>query len=494
MSIGFKLIDPTAAASAVFLEQEYQRGSLGGLVIPQKILLLGQYNAGKTPTDDVAQLLLSPDHAATLYGLGSMLHIMALAAFAGARNVPVYTCPIADDGAAAAAEGDITVNGTATGPGTLSLYIAGKRVPVYVRTGDTDDEIAEAIADAISAKTELPVTALAESGVVTLTAKWKGATGNDITILTDLCVGEAECRPTGVALVITNMAAGATDPDIEDALAALGDPWYTWIVSPYNSDAQLDLIEASGDARMLPETIRPFAGVCGYTGTLADYLTWLDSRNSAWTSVMPVPGSPNLPLEIAAATAGVCATSAQVRPGAPYRGQKLRGILPSDETWIYPQRDQVVKAGGSTFLVASDGTVLIEDLVTTRTENEIGAADDSFRWTETIANLQAKLYSLEQLFRGEPFASAIVVDDKAVTSAPYAIRPKTAKAYTIRLVDELWVPYALTKNRDEVVAGIRSEIDSGNPGRINTSVPDVFAAGLKIMAGKLNWSFYPPAV
>jgi len=70
MSVPFTLVDPLAAASAVFLEQEYQRNSLGGLIIPQRILLLGQYNAGKTPTDNVPQLLLSEGDAATATGWG----------------------------------------------------------------------------------------------------------------------------------------------------------------------------------------------------------------------------------------------------------------------------------------------------------------------------------------------------------------------------------------------------------------------------------------
>ncbi len=80
-----------------------------------------------------------------------------------------------------------------------------------------------------------------------------------------------------------------------------------------------------------------------------------------------------------------------------------------------------------------------------------------------------------------------------MTGVDYAIRPKTVKAYAIKLIDELWIPRALTKNRDAVVAGIVSEIDSGNPNRINIQVPDDLAAGLKIIAAKLSWSFTAPS-
>ena len=351
MSIGFKLIDPNAAASAVFLEQEYLRASLGGLLVPHKLLLVGQWRTGQTPapTPNVPQLLLSADHAATLYGLGSPLHIMAIAAFAGCRNVPVYALPITAGGGAVAATGTINPTLTTVTAGTLSLYIAGKRVQVGVAATDTEEDICDAVAAAINAMTELPVTATSESTDVKLDAKWAGLSGNDIDIAFDLVDGEADQEPGGITWVITPMATGATDPTIDTALAALDDTWYTEIVSQWTVDAQLDDIEDAGDARVLPGIQRPFAGFAGYNGTLADFLTLLASRNSAWTTLVPVDGSPNLKFEIAAAAAGVYAAGQQSRPGCPVRGSKLPEIMGGGVRWTYAQRDIVVKTGGSTF-------------------------------------------------------------------------------------------------------------------------------------------------
>jgi len=494
-NVNFEFVPSNAAAPGVFVEQKAVRGSLGSLLIPQIILLIGQYNSGKTPTDNCPKLLSGgADQAADLYGLGSMLHIMAMAADRGRATVPLYALPVPDAIAAVEASGLITVTGTATGSGTISLYIAGKLVRVSVAKDDTFDVIAEAIADAITANVNLPVTAAADSGDVVITSKWKGLTANGITIEIDLGGDTEELNePAGVTVVITDMASGATDPDIATALAALGDTWYTIIANPYTADDQLDDLEEAGDARIHPLVKRPFIGICGYVDTLANFLTFLDTRNSIWTTAMPVEGSPNLSGEIAASVAGVAAANWQSRPGVPYRGY-LPGILhgTADEKWTYAQRDQVIKAGGSTFRIGSDGTVYVDALATTRTLNDLGADDDSWRWTETVSNIQAKIYSVEQLFLGEPFISAIVVDDAAVTGVSYAIRPKTVKAYAIRLVDELWVAKALTKERNAVVAGIIAEIDSGNPGRINLLIPDVLAAGLKIIAGKIQWSFYAP--
>jgi phage tail sheath gpL-like len=66
-------------------------------------------------------------------------------------------------------------------------------------------------------------------------------------------------------------------------------------------------------------------------------------------------------------------------------------------------------------------------------------------------------------------------------------------AYAVDLVRQLWEPLALTKEADAAVAGIRAEIDGTNPGRINLLIPDVHAAGLRIIAGRVQWSFYAPA-
>jgi len=492
MSVSFNLVDPTARASAVFVEEQAVRGSLGGLVIPQKILVIGQYNAGMTPDDGVAQRILSREDGATRYGYGSLLDLQLQAAFKGAGSVPVYALPLADDGGSVVAAGTINVTGPATGAGVIALYIAGKRVPVAVASGDDAATIETAITAAINADPTLPVEAVEDSAEIVVTAKWKGASGNQITIEQDLAPGDAVAEPAGVALTIVDMAAGATDPTLATALAALGDEWYTLIACPYNADGSLDEIEAAGVARALPAVMRRFLAVTGWAGTFADYLTALLDRNSNSSAYMPAEGSPNHPAEIAAAAVGVMAARAQATPGRPYRGLVLDGILPSAARWTSAQRDLAVKAGGSTFRVTPSETVAIEDLCTTRTLNDLAAEDYTWLFAETVANIQAKVYSLEQVFLSEPFVAGVIVDDASTTAAQYAIRPKTVKAYLIQLIDELWVPLALTKERDAVVAGIVTGIDPANPNRIDAMVPDVLAAGLKIIAIVERFSFYAP--
>ena len=153
MSISFDYVPAGAIASGVFIEQKYQRTGVPG-PIPQRIALLGQYNTGKTPDENLPQPVTSADEVADIAGLGSMLHRMAQKLFAniGSGSVLVDIFPLAAGTGTAA--GTFAITGPATSAGTFSLYIGGDAVKVAVENGDTATEIATALAAAINAAQE----------------------------------------------------------------------------------------------------------------------------------------------------------------------------------------------------------------------------------------------------------------------------------------------------------------------------------------------------
>jgi phage tail sheath gpL-like len=251
-------------------------------------------------------------------------------------------------------------------------------------------------------------------------------------------------------------------------------------------------METAGTARVAPQIKRPFAGIVGSRDTLSDYTTWLASRNSPWTTSIPVESASSPVYEIAAAAAGAIIGSAMADPARPSKTLALVGIrggvLPN---WTGAQKDTIVLLGGSWTKRGVDGVVALGDCITTYVTSA-GGADDavtSWRYLTTILKLQAKVYSLDQLFAGFPFDRAIIISDAQVTSKQYAISPKTAKAFVIKLIDDLWIPNAWSKDRDTIVAGIIAEINSGNPQRMDVKVPDVMSAELAIVAVKYEWGF-----
>jgi phage tail sheath gpL-like len=485
--ITFETVNDNAIASATFIENKFRKTGVSG-PIPQKVAVLAHYNSGKTPTENVGVKIESVDDAADRAGLGSMAHRMFQKLFGaiGSALIDVYWFPLA--AGTGSSTGTITVAVTTVTAGTKNFYIAGKKVPVIIAAGLSANAIAALIVTAVNADTSLPVTAAAVDNVVTLTAKWTGLSANQITIEADLGSGDSSIAPGGCTFAIVDMAGGSANPSIATALANFGDTFYTFVVCPFNEDGSLDLLEAAGVVRIGDSVKKPFVGVVGYNDTKANYITWLGSRNSPWSTSMPVEGSPNHPAEIAASVAGACAASAQRDPARPFKDLLLYDIMPgTGAEWTGSEKDAIELIGGSAFKLIN-GAVYIHDLLNTYTTNEYGAADDSWRYAVTITNIQAKYYSMDSVFGSEPFNRGIVVDDNAITSKPYAISPVKAKSYAISLVD-YWISQGWSKERDAIVAGIVTEINALNPGRIDILIPDIISVGLRIVAIKYNWAF-----
>jgi phage tail sheath gpL-like len=491
----FSLVPLTAAASQVFIEQENIRRTLGSLIIGEKVLAPGQYNTGKTPTVDVPQLITSKNDAWTRYGRGSMLAAMYEIHERIAPWVPFYALPLADAGAGVAAVGSILVASAVTVAGVKAIFIGGRKITVTCPVG-TADATAVLINAAINAALDLPVTSGVVTATCTLTARHKGTYGNGIKIEVDLDSGDLEAEPTGGALTITQIGigtAGATDPpNVAAALAALGDIWYTLIAFPWNDSVNVGLMETAGTARVAPGIKRAFAGIVGSIATLADFTTWLGSRNSPWTTAIPVEAGSSPIYEIAAAAAARIAGDASADPARRSMGQVLTGIRGGVlANWTGAQKDAIVTAGGSWTRRETDGVVHLGDVITTYVTNTGGGEDavTSWRYLTTILKMQAKVYSIDQLLAGDPFIRAIIISDSQVTGKAYAISPKTLKAYAIKLVDELWIPQCWSKDRDTIVAGIVAEINTGNPARMDLLIPDAMTAELAILGVKYEWGF-----
>jgi phage tail sheath gpL-like len=488
--IGFSLVPSAAIASGVFVEQENIRTGVGGLVIPQKIALFGQYNAGKSPVDYTPRQIFSADEAAQLYGIGSMLHLMARKTFMGSGTVEVYACPIPADGGATASAGSITVSGVATSGGTIALFIGGQKVSVKVTLGDSANSIASAISNAIAAAVNTPVLPTPSGAVVSLAVKWAGETGDQVSLKQDVDDGDSLKEPTGISLALSQPTGGATDPDPSDAFEALGATFFTQIAFPYTSATPLAALNAYWTARVAPEVKKPFIAFIGTTALRADYLAGLAARNSPSETYVHAEDSPNMAFEVAASCVGVCARSAAANPARPWKTLTLPGIRSGGRpAFTYTEHDAIQRAGGGTTDGNLDGSVVIHDLVTTYKTNSLGAADDAWRYPETIANIQAKVYSLDNLFSGKPFDRGIVITDSTVTGISYAISPRRVKAYVHQLIDELWIPQLWSKERDAIMDSIVCEIDSGNAGRINIQLTDNLAAGLRVVAILYQWAF-----
>ena len=175
-----------------------------------------------------------------------------------------------DDGAGATDQTrTITVSAAATGAGTISLYIAGRRIPVPISGALAVNAVATAINTAIvnaggAAAGVLPVTSAVAAAVVTLTAR-NGGASSDIDVRHSYQPDDS--LPPGVGLTIAAGTAGATDPDITDALDTVTDERFNVIAHPYNDAAIMATLESELLARWGPTRQLDGVAFTGYRGT-----------------------------------------------------------------------------------------------------------------------------------------------------------------------------------------------------------------------------------
>jgi phage tail sheath gpL-like len=403
----------------------------------RKIVIIGTYDPAKTGvTAEVAEFINSAADAADKYGFGSMIHRLALSAYAGSQGLQTWVVPQAEAGGAVAASGTLTVTGPSTEAGTVYLYIGGDLVKVAVASGDTDATIAASIETAVNADTSLPVTASAALGVVTITAKTKGTWGNKIALTFNW--GFQETLPAGVSIVVVDMASGATDPDITDALTnGLGngdnanEKDFTALVHGYGYvTAQLNALSTYNGSGNLFEgcyqrtVARPMRSLTGDTAAGSAGLSTLialgDGRKTDRTNgVIAVPGSPSHPEEIAALAMGTMELINGTRAEESYVGRTLSGVIPGAmaDRWTvqYTDRDTAVKAGVSPTL-AKDGGVVMQNVVSFYHPDSVPDDSNGYRSMRNISIIQNQLNSVKVAFDREKWQGISIVNDTSLVT------------------------------------------------------------------------------
>ena len=235
MTVPFNNIPQQVRVPLFYAEMDNSQANGIGTGI-RRALLIGQKLAAGSAAANQPYIVATVAQAIALFGRGSMLARMVEKYRANDTFGELWCIAVADVGAGVAATGTVTVTGTATAAGTLNLYIAGQRVQVPVLVGDSATVVGASIVTALTAALDLPVTGVNAAGVVTLTCKWKGPTGNDITIL-DSFQGSAggESVPAGITLAYGGsglLTGGTSNPVLTPVITAMGDDEYDFIGHP----------------------------------------------------------------------------------------------------------------------------------------------------------------------------------------------------------------------------------------------------------------------
>ncbi|SOD42331.1 phage tail sheath subtilisin-like domain-containing protein [Nitrosovibrio sp. Nv4] len=485
-NVSFAEIPVDIRTPGQYIEIDNSKAVQGLPTQDRKILILGQRLAAGTVAQKVPMRVLNADQAAGYFGRGSLLHGMIAAAKAANPYTDMWAVALDDAGAGVAATGTITVTGTPTEAGTINLYIGGVRLQAGVAANDSVTVVAAAIAAAINAAADLPVTATSALGVATITARHKGETGNAIDVRFNYYMGEA--TPKGITLAIAAMSGGTGNPAMADALSAIGSDQYYTIATPWTDSANMVALESELGTRWGPmsqKTGHAFAGLSGTHGTLTTYGA---ARNSLHSTVVGSGKSPSAPWIWASILAAVCEFNGAIDPARPFQTLLLPGLLPPSEKerFTRDERNLLLKDGISTFLVDAGGRVLIERVITTYQTNSFGVEDISYLDLETKWTVDYIRYAVRARIALRFPRYKLANDGTNFAPGQAIVTPRVIRAELLGLFREL-EQSGLVENFDQFKADLLVVRSNSDPNRINAVIPPDIVNQFRVFAAAVQF-------
>lgn len=491
MAIGFDTIPGpgTLRKPGVYSEIDNSQAVRGPQSIQYRRLIIGQKLAAGTAVAEQLVRVTSAAQADTLFGAGSMLAGMVRAAFAQDTYTELQVMPVADNAAGAVATGSITFTGPATASGTIHLMIGGREVDVGVTSGDAATAIATAAVAAITAASDMPVVSVVDGTTpskVNLTSRHKGEAGNTIDVRANYYDGQA--LPAGVTATIVQLTGGTGNPDLSNALAALGNEWFhTWAI-PYTDSATLaDVKTELADRFAWDREIEAHAwtavrGTQGSLGTLGD------SHNSPHLDIVMANDEPMPAYEKAAETMAIAAYYLSIDPARPVQNLPYKWCLPpaAADRFTNEERNLLLFDGIATTKVDAGGVMQVERLITTYKTNSAGAPDISYLDVETLFTLMFIRHDWRDYVNRKYPRHKLANDGTRYGLGQPVVTPVVMKAEAIAKFRE-WEELGLVENIDDFKANLISERNVSDPNRLDMLLPPDLVNQLRIVANKIQF-------
>ncbi|MCA1452842.1 phage tail sheath subtilisin-like domain-containing protein [Bradyrhizobium sp. BRP22] len=465
-------------------------------------LLIGTMLPSGSALPDVPIPVPSQADARQLFGFGSMLDGMVEFFTKNNFAQELWVVPIVEAAAGVAANGTITVDAPAVSAGTLPVYIAGRRVQVFVAAGEDVGVTGGKIAAAINADPSMPViatTASSDSPLITLTCKWKGVEGNDIDVR--MAYGgllAAEQVPVGLGITLSGnkLTGGTGTSDITQALTNLGDEIYEYVATGFIDSTSLALLESEygfgdegrwGWLRQLYGHVfaaKTGAVVTGDQKGYRDLIQYGPSNNSGVVSIMGVEHhSPTPPWCWASAYAAKAARALLNDPARPLQTLTLEGCLPAPKHQRFTKKEcnDLSGVGIATQGINGDGIPAILRESTTYQKNLYGQGDDAYELVPTLATLAALFRSQRHAITSKYPRHKLADDGTRFGAGQAIVTPKIIKAELIAQYrfDEFLgrVENAVAFKKNLIV-----ERDPTDPNRVNVLYPPDLINQLRIFA------------
>ncbi|MBW4791020.1 phage tail sheath subtilisin-like domain-containing protein [Pseudomonas tolaasii] len=485
MAIGFSHIPADIRVPLFYAEMDNSAANSAQSTLRR--LIVGQVNDNAASAEIGSLVLVSSvAMAKRIGGQGSMLASM-YETFRKSDPVGEIWCLPLQNTSGSVAKADLKLTGAATQGGVLSLYVGGVRVQATVVNGATAAVAANALALKVNASADLPVTAAAADGTVTLTAKWTGDSGNDINLqLNRLGQSNGEQTPDGLAATLGKMAGGAGVPDQLAALAALGDEPFEFICLPWADTTSLNAWQGVMDdnsgrwswAKQL------FGHV--YTakrGTVGTLVAAGQARNDQHVTIQAMePGVPQPFWVQAAALAARTAVFISADASRPTQSGSLPGLDPAapSERFTLTERQSLLNYGIATAYYEG-GYVRIQRAITTYQKNAFGQADNSYLDSETLHQSAFIVRRLQSVITSKYGRHKLASDGTRFGAGQPIVTPSTLRGELIAQYAKLELE-GHVENAELFAEHLIVERDSQDPSRINVLFPPDYINGLRVFA------------
>lgn len=433
----------------------------------QKTLIVGQRLAAGTVAANTVVDVFSDVQAAEYFGRGSIAHLMVRAALKANMYLSLQVLAMDDAGASVAATNTVTITGTATTSGVLTVMIGNVPVQIAVAAGDLNTAVAAALKLQFDNQPDLPVTASVATNVVTLTAKNKGTLGNGVKV-------SSSSTATGTTVANTAPGSGATDPTLATGLAVVFATGHNIIITPWNDSTNLTALRTHLDSVSGALEKRGCIGIAAHVGTLGAATTLAPTINSGRISMILVPSAYDNVYEVAAAYGAVVAYEED--PARPLNTLGLTGITapPLANRLSRTEQELALYNGVTPSEVGPGEVVQIVRAITTYTKDPQSIPDISLLDLTTIRTLDyARKAWVERISLRFPRSKKSTRVKKQVREELLDI------AY---LLEDL----EILENIKENEAGFLIEDDLQDPNRLDCRIPADVVNGLHIVAMRID--------
>ena len=483
MSISFNSIPSDLRVPLFYAEVDNSQANSAASSMPR--LLVAQVNDDATAAE-IGQLTLvsSLGLAKSIGGVGSMLAQMYETWRRSDPAGEVWCLPI--KGTGVKASGTVTVTGAATEAGELNLYLGASRVRATVVKAATPTAVAAALAAAVNAA-GLAVTAVAAVGVVTLTCKWSGLSGNDLLLqLNRQGRNNGEETPAGLTVVVAPMTGGVGTPDVAVALASLGDEPFEFICAPWADATSLDAWKAfMDDASGRWSWAKQLYGhvYTAVRGTLGSLVALSATRNDQHATIHGFEAScPDPVWNVAAAYAARTAVFISADPARPTQTGELSGLTPAPagDRFTLTERQSLLNRGIATAYFGG-GAQRIERAITSYQFNAYDQPDDSYLDSETLHQSAFVIGYLKARVTSKYGRHKLANDGTRFGAGQAIVTPNVIRAEMIAgyyALEQL----GIVENAEAFAANLIVERSATNPNRLNVLYPPDLVNQLRIFA------------